>query len=260
VNLILLDPGEVAPDGTARLGGRRAAHVLGVLGASPGDRLHVGLVGGRMGSGEVLSLTGGEVVLRVTLDRDPPPRSPVDLLLALPRPKILRKVLQAAAAMGIGRLELVGSYRVEKSYFSSPVVSPAGLEADLRLGLEQARDTILPSVRLHRWFKPFVEDELDPSYPQGIRLLAHPAAEALLGGTAPGGRSLLAIGPEGGWTPHEERELSRRGFRPFSLGPRALRVDAAVPFAVGQVELWLRAAGAGSGFSGSARPAATSAL
>lgn len=240
MNLILVDSGDVAPDGTARLGGRRAAHILDVLRASPGDRLHLGLLGGRLGWGEVVSTAGREVVLRLSLVRDPPPRSPVDLLLALPRPKILRKVLQAAAAMGIGRLELVGSYRVEKSYFSSPVVSPAGLEAELRLGLEQARDTILPEVRLHRWFKPFVDDELDSSSPEAVRLLAHPGAAGLLGGDAPGGRALLAIGPEGGWTPHEERELSRRDFAPFTLGPRALRVDAAVPFAVGQVELWLR--------------------
>jgi 16S rRNA (uracil1498-N3)-methyltransferase len=249
VNLILVDPGDIAPDGTTRLGGRRAAHILDVLHASPGVRLHLGLVGGRIGWGEVLSTGGREVVLRVSLDRDPPPRSPVDLLLALPRPKILRKVLQAAAAMGIGRLDLVGSYRVEKSYFSSPVVSPAGVEAELRLGLEQGRDTVLPEVRLHRWFKPFVEDELDHASPGSVRLLAHPGAASLLGGSTPGERALVAIGPEGGWTGHEERELTRRGFAPFSLGPRALRVDAAVPFAVGQVELWLRRVGSRAGVS-----------
>jgi 16S rRNA (uracil1498-N3)-methyltransferase len=257
VNLILVDRDDIARDGTARLGGRRAAHILDVLRASPGDRLQVGLLGGRLGYGEVLSTAAREVTLRISFDRDPPRRSPVDLLLALPRPKILRKVLQAAAAMGIGRLDLVGSYRVEKSYFSSPVVSRAGLEAELRLGLEQARDTILPEVRLHRWFKPFVEDELDLSSPGSARLLAHPGAASLLGGDAPGGRALVAIGPEGGWTPHEERELARRGFAPFSLGPRPLRVDAAVPFAVGQVELWLRRGRSGAGVPGAEPPEST---
>jgi 16S rRNA (uracil1498-N3)-methyltransferase len=242
LNLLLLDAAELSADGTARLAGRRAAHAAGVLGAAPGARLRVGVVGGRLGTGEVLASAPDALVLRVVLDEEPPPRAPVDLLLALPRPKILRKVLQAAASMGVGRVALVGTYRVEKSYFGSPLLQPAALAAELRLGLEQGRDTIAPAVELHRFFKPFVEDVLDRVFTGGARLLAHPGAAPPLGdvGGAPA-RALLAIGPEGGFTPYEAAELARRGFATFSLGPRVLRVDTAVPYAVGQVELWLRA-------------------
>ncbi len=240
MNLILLEPDEVAPDGTVRLGDRRADHVLDVLRPSPGDALQVGVVGGRLGWGEVVSLVGREAVLRVRLDRDPPPRSPVDLLLALPRPKVLRRILQAVAAMGVGRLVLLGSYRVEKSYFSSPLLAAPALAAELRLGLEQARDTAAPGVLVRRWFKPFVEDELDSLFPGRVRLLAQPTAATALEGPPPAAQALLAIGPEGGWTSFEQQELARRGFSAFSLGPRALRVEAAVPFAIGQIELWLR--------------------
>jgi len=241
VNLILLEQGDLRADGTARLDGRRAVHVREVLRPAPGDTLRVGVAGGSLGTGEVLSLAGGEVVLRVVLDRAPPPRSRVDLLLALPRPKILRKVLHAAASMGIGRVVLLGSYRVEKSYFGSPLLAPAALEAELRLGLEQGRDTIAPEVLVRRFFKPFVEDELDALSAGAQRLLAHPEAAAPLEALSPAaGRALVAIGPEGGWTPYEAAELERRAFAPFSLGPRVLRVDAAVPYLAGQVELWLR--------------------
>jgi 16S rRNA (uracil1498-N3)-methyltransferase len=180
------------------------------------------------------------LALRVRLDQPPPPPSPVSLLLALPRPKILRKVLQAVAAMGVKRLVLLGSYRVEKSYWGSPVLAPEALRAELRLGLEQGKDTRLPEVSLERFFKPFVEDRLDGTFP-GARLLADPAAprhlEAL---PRPGGGACIAVGPEGGWTPYEAAQLAARGFTPFSLGPRPLRVDQAVPFIVGQAELWLR--------------------
>lgn len=241
MNLILLEPGELAPDGLARLSGRRAAHVLHVLRPSPGQDLRVGVLGGRLGAGRVVATGAGEVVLQVSLDLSPPERSPIDLLLALPRPKILRKVLQAAASLGIRRLVLLGTYRVEKSYFASPLLQPAALEAELRLGLEQARDTILPEVSIRRFFKPFVEDELDAFSGGSQRLLAHPAAAAPLEATGrTGARALLALGPEGGLTPYEAAELGRRGFAPFSLGARVLRVDAAMPYAVGQVELWLR--------------------
>jgi RsmE family RNA methyltransferase len=242
LNLLLLDPGDL--DGErARVGGRRARHVVEVLRAAAGDRIAVGLVGGATGEAEVLSASVEEVLLAVQLGASPPPRSPVSLVLALPRPKILRKVLQASAAMGIARIALVGTYRVEKSYFGSPLLAPAALEVELRLGLEQGRDTVLPVVTLHRFFKPFVEDDLDLAFPAegAARLLAHPHAPGpidALPGRSPA--AVVAIGPEGGFTPYEAETLASRGFAPFSLGPRPLRVDVAVPFTVAQVELWLR--------------------
>jgi RsmE family RNA methyltransferase len=249
VNLLLLEASELRPDGTARLTGRRAAHVAAVLRAGAGDRIQAGVVDGRMGEAELLAVSEGEVVLRPLLDRDPPPPSPVSLLLALPRPKILRKVLQAAASMGVKRIVLAGSYRVEKSYFASPVLAPEAIRAELLLGLEQGRDTAVPGVLVRRLFKPFVEDELEARFPERTRLLAHPAGAPPLASLAPAAdaRAALAVGPEGGWTPYEAEELRRRGFAPFSLGPRVLRVDAAVPYAVGQVELWLTAPATGEG-------------
>lgn len=241
MNLLLLEAAELAADGTARLADRRARHVLEVLRAAPGDRIQVGVLGGRMGEAQILAASAAEVVLAPDLDRDPPPPAPVALLLALPRPKILRKVLAATASMGVKRLVLLGSWRVEKSYWSSPLLAPEAMREHLLLGLEQGRDTILPEVTVRRLFKPFVEDELAAMFPEPARLLAHPVGAAPLETLAPRGpRAALAIGPEGGWTAYEAGALVDRGFAPFSLGPRVLRVDTAVPYAVGQVELWLR--------------------
>jgi 16S rRNA (uracil1498-N3)-methyltransferase len=241
VNLLLLEPGELSPGGEARLAGRRARHVREVLRCRPGDLVAAGVLDGLVGRAEVLASDEDELVLRAELTGAPPPPSPVSLLLALPRPKILRKVLQAAAAMGVKRLVLLGSYRVEKSYWSSPALEPAAIRAELKLGLEQGKDTRLPEVAQERFFKPFVEDRLDATFP-GTRLLADPRAPGPLEALPrPAGGACVAIGPEGGWTPYEAAELERRGFAPFSLGPRPLRVDQAVPFIVGQAELWLRA-------------------
>jgi 16S rRNA (uracil1498-N3)-methyltransferase len=243
MSLLLLDPGELRDAGTARLTGRRADHVREVLRAAPGERVRVGCIDGKMGAAEVLSTDEAGVVLRATLDADPPPPSPVALLLALPRPKILRRVLQGAAAMGVKQLVLLGSYRVEKSYFGSPLLAADALRAELLLGLEQGRDTRVPVVAVRRFFKPFVEDELDLAFGDAARLLAHPAAAAPLEAAPPAAaRAVIAIGPEGGWTAYEASALEARGFRPYALGPRPLRVDQAVPYIVGQAELWLRAA------------------
>jgi len=242
VNLLLLDSAELQPDGTVRLCDRRSAHLLQVLRAAPGTRLPTGVLGGRTGEAEVLAVVGPEVTLAVRLLSDPPAPSPVSLVLGMPRPKALRRVLQGVAAAGVKQLLLLGSWRVERAYFGSPLLEPAALAAELRLGLEQGRDTVLPEVRVRRLFKPFVEDELDALFPVGARLLAHEQAtvpiEALPGPDAR--RAVLAVGPEGGFTPYETGLLEARGFRSFSLGPRALRVEAAVPYALGQLELWLR--------------------
>jgi RsmE family RNA methyltransferase len=231
MNLLLLRPEELAPDGTARLTGRRLLHAREVLRAAAGDTLRVGMLGGQRGTGEVLALSDSELVLRANLSDPPPARPGVDLLLALPRPKALRKVLPAAAALGVDRLVLVNAARVEKSYFESKVL--AAVEELSMLGLEQARDTILPEVLVRERFRPFVEDELDAMFPDRVRLVAHPAAES----AAPRTNSLvlIAIGPEGGWVPFEIDLLQTRGFTPFTLGPRTLRVEVALPYALGAI-------------------------
>jgi 16S rRNA (uracil1498-N3)-methyltransferase len=242
VNLLLFERDELRPDGTLRLDGRRARHVAEVLRAAPGDRISVGEIGGRVGDAEVLASSPEELRLAPSLGAGPPAPSPVDLLVALPRPKILRRVLQAAAAMGVKRIELVGSWRVEKSYWGSPLLEPAPIREQLLLGLEQGRDTVLPEVGLHRLFKPFVEDRLDERFPGASRLLARsPADPPVEAAGAMTPRAVVAIGPEGGWTSYEAALLVTNGFAPFSLGPRTLRVDQAVPYAVAQVELALRA-------------------
>lgn len=235
MNLILFQPGELQ-GGALTLEGRRFEHLTKVLRAEVGASLSVGEVDGRMGTGIVRALEPARATLDVALDADPPPPLGVELLLALPRPKILRKVLQAAASMGSKRIALVGSYRVEKSYFASPMIEPQAMREELLLGLEQGRDTRVPEVSVHRFFKPFIEDELERIFPATARFLPHPKASAPLPALEKK-PAVLAIGPEGGWTEYEARRLEEAGFVPFTAGPRILRVDVAVPFLVGQLGL-----------------------
>jgi RsmE family RNA methyltransferase len=118
---------------------------------------------------------------------------------------------------------------VEKSYFDSHVLAQA--PELFAQGLEQARDTVPPELLVRERFRPFVEDELDALFPSGARLVAHPAANSAP--PAREGRLLLAVGPEGGWVPFELQLLQQHGFAPFTLGPRPLRVEVALPYALG---------------------------
>lgn len=226
MNLILLfDDDFVAPD-VAQLRGRRLQHVTEVHRAAVGESLVVGVAGGRIGTGVVTRLD--EVLeLQVTLDREPPPPLPLTLVLALPRPKVLNRVIASATSLGVKRICLVNAWRVEKSYWKSPKLSEENLFLQRVLGLEQATDTVLPSISLHRLFRPFVEDELPAIARDSLSLVAHPVAarECPRSVAQP---VTLAIGPEGGFIGPEIESLQRIGFEAVSLGARILRVETAV--------------------------------
>jgi 16S rRNA (uracil1498-N3)-methyltransferase len=232
MNLLLLLPDELSADGTARLGGDRLRHLREVLGVAPGRTVRAGALGGNVGTAEVLALDSEEAVLRCVFDRQPPPRPGVDLVLAVPRPKALRRVLAAAASLGVDRLVLLAAARVEKSYLASPVLRPERLRKHLLDGLEQAQDTVLPEVHLEVRFRPFVEDRMETLLGPAERWLLHPGDDGPRH-PSPAGRLALAIGPEGGWVPFERTLLEARGFRLLGFGPRTLRTETIVPFALG---------------------------
>lgn len=226
--MILLYPDDFVGDREVLLLGRRARHVREVHRAEPGRALRVGRVGGKMGSGVVLDRAGEGVAMEVTLTEEPPPPLPVTLLLAMPRPKCFRRVIQGAVTMGVKRIALFGAYRVEKSYWNTPWLAPDPLREQIDLGLEQARDTVPPVVSLHPLFKPFIEDHLAALCDGGQRWVAHPGSLQPVS-LALSGPAALAIGPEGGFTEYEFDLLKGCGFAPVSLGPRILRTEQVVP-------------------------------
>jgi RsmE family RNA methyltransferase len=227
MNLLLLTPEDCPEPGLARISDRRLQHIRQVHRAAEGDTLRIGLQNSLMGSATIVALTPAAAELRFVLDQPPPDKLPLTLLLSLPRPKMLKRILQAVAALGVPKLVLMNSYRVEKSFWDSPWLQPEVMREQLVLGLEQARDTVLPEVIVEPLFKPFVEDRL-PALCRDTRcLVAHPAGAAPCP-VAPAQPLTLAIGPEGGFIPYEVEKLEEAGFEAVHLGPRILRVETAV--------------------------------
>ena len=188
MNLVILEPDDfIAPD-RVKLTGRRLEHIRSVHRASSGDELRVGVVDGKIGRGRVETIGADFVELRVFLEHDPPPPIPLHLILALPRPKVLNRTIAAAVSMGIRHIELINSWRVEKSYWDSPRISAGNLHAQSILGLEQSADTVLPTIRLHRLFTPFVRDELPVLIQDRRALVAHPEADEKAPRQVAGGR------------------------------------------------------------------------
>jgi len=227
MNLILFESQDFVAEQQAVIQGRRLQHLLQTHNAEPGQQFRAGVLNGMMGQAELLSISSEQALFHLSLDSIPPEKLPITLILALPRPKMLRRILQTVASMGVAKLILVNSFRVEKSFWQTPFLQPEAVHEQLILGLEQAKDTVLPEVMLEKRFKPFVEDRLAALSQNSVNLVAHP------GNYAACPRALtepvtLAIGPEGGWIEYEVDKLQQAGFTPVQLGERILRVEVAV--------------------------------
>ena len=231
MNRILFEPGEIA-DGVATFGGARAEHVLDVLHGEVGQVLKTGEIGGMNGTSEIVEIVrdaaGGPIVrARVSHSEEPLP-SWIDLILAPPRPRAMKRLLPQLATLGVGRIVLVGAQKVEKDFWGATLLKEENYRPLLVDGLMQAGTGVLPTIETRRSFRRFVRDELDAMFPGSERIVAHPAADGEPAARRGAGRPLLAVGPEGGWTDAEVALLEDCGFRRVSLGPRILRTDTAV--------------------------------
>ncbi|MDR3089198.1 MAG: 16S rRNA (uracil(1498)-N(3))-methyltransferase [Desulfobulbaceae bacterium] len=232
MNIILAEAREIAGD-MLDLADDRANHIVKVLRAKPGDRLRCGLIDGAMGFGEIISLrekSPRRALLRLTLNTPMPPRPPIDVVAALARPIMMRRLCSQLTALGMGELRILNTARVEKSFWESSFITEKHYLAHLRRGLEQAVDTRMPTVHSHRSFDCFIKEILPrlASCYQAM-ILAHPggASASLANLVRPDGRYLLFVGPEGGWLDEEIISLTDGACHIASMGERILRVDTA---------------------------------
>lgn len=242
MNVLLVDPAELAGD-LVVVTDRRAQHLRTVLGAGVGATVRAGVIGGGIGTAEVVADDGAAITLRLSATGPARAPLPVELVLAMPRPKVLTRTLEAAAAFAVERIALTNAWRVDKSYLDSPRLAPDAIGEALRLGAEQGVTTHLPAVTVHRRLMEL----LDARWPAGHReprclLVAHPGGVPLENAVRGDRPTTLAIGPEGGWIARELETFVARGFRVVSLGDAILRVETAVAAALGQLVLLRRLA------------------
>jgi len=248
MNLLLFESAEILADNTIVLNDRRSEHIIRVLGCGIGDSIRAGMINGPAGTGEIISIGRGrknpEVVLRFTPESGLPSQPAVDLIMGLVRPIMLKKILVQAASIGVGKIFLINANRVEKSFFGARLLKDENYRPYLLEGLEQAKDTFLPQLTIHQRFRPFVEDYIPTiANTYNKMLVAHPdAIEGLkqAAGIGINGRTLLAVGPEGGWVDFEIEKFIEQSFVPVSMGSRILRTDTAVVSLLAQL-MMLRA-------------------
>ena len=237
MNRILLEKDEIV-DGVATFGGERAEHVLNVLHGEVGQILKTGEIDGKIGTSEIIGIDN-QITVKVNHTEESL-RPWIDLVLAPPRPRVMKRLLPQLATMGVGRIVLVGAKKVEKDFWGATLLKEENYRPLLIDGLQQGGVSILPRIECWKSFNRFLREGL-ASFPTTDRIVAHPYVtgnaslagrsaynECLAGRSAYNeGRPLLAIGPEGGWTDEEVDALVANGFRGYSLGSRILRTDTA---------------------------------
>jgi RsmE family RNA methyltransferase len=233
MNIILVDKNEIGEGQLVRLVDRRFEHIKNVLKPVVGDLLRVGVIGEKRYQAELVDISDSECSLRLAAELPSFAEPNLDLILALPRPKCMKRLWAQLSAVGFKRIFIVNAEKVEKVYWGSTNLSKEIYMPLLLEGLEQSGDTILPEVHFVKRLRPFLEDEVPQLFVNQQRVIAHPYNSGIssistqeLEQTKQ--RMVVAVGPEGGWNDFELSLFSNAGFKCFSLGERILRTDTAV--------------------------------
>lgn len=232
MNILLFAAGEVASDGSVELRGQRANTLIAAHELQAGLCIKGGAPEVGRGVAHIVQAEPGLLRARL-LDCAPAlAREPVVLVVAVPRPQAVKRILFHAAMFGIEAVHFIRSERVDKNYLKSQILEVTQLQAELVSGAAQAGDSELPEVQVHEKFLGFMRDYL-PQFlrqKQSMALLAdtHPDTRAAVRSVAGGAaHHILAIGPELGWNDFERNCWLEAGAKAVTLGPRILRVDAA---------------------------------
>jgi len=229
MNLLLFSPDEIK-DCVAEISGRRADHIIKILKSEKDDTLKAGVINGPLGTATVLSVKKDTVTLSFAEESPPPEPPDVSVVIALPRPKVFRRIIFMMVSAGVKDIHIINSWRVEKSYWESPYIGAEHTDRYILDALAQSKDTVLPKISFHRFFMQFMQEGLGFIPERRRRYLAHPySAESNM----PKLPCCLAVGPEGGFVEKEIKTFEKYGFSSFSLGERILTTEHFVPFVLG---------------------------
>lgn len=233
MNIILLDPRQTETEIWSITSTRQIEHLTTHVDVKVGDTLKIGIREGKRYLTEAIEVSEKIIRLKPLHEELIPKKLPVTLIIAMPRPKVLRRLIMDSVTLGVEKIILLHSYRVDKSYWQTPFLQQ--LDHYICLGLEQAGDTIAPQIEIYKRFKPFVEDVLPlmiskerPAY------VAHPYAEANMPFAIDHACTVL-IGPEGGFIPYEVDLFIQNGCQAVSLGNRIIRTETAISYVLGRL-------------------------
>jgi 16S rRNA (uracil1498-N3)-methyltransferase len=214
--------------GVVTLSDDEAHHLGRVLRAREGVEVIAFDGRGREWQARVASVDKGAVSLELLDPREPAPEPPIAVTLAvgLLKGDQMNDVVRDATMLGAAAIVPIVSAHTAVSERTWRTLSPERWRRVAIASAKQCGRAVVPSVSA-----PVHVDEVLADATFGVRVIClEPAREwsrALPPAPPPGGRALLIVGPEGGWSAREVDEMRAAGVTPLSLGPRTLRAERA---------------------------------
>ena len=120
MNIVLLDHRQTQSDLWTISSKRQLEHLQQHVQIQVGDTLKVGVLEGQRYLTEIVEISEKAVRLKPLQEDAIPKKLPVTLIVALPRPKVLRRLIMDSVTLGVEKIILLHSYRVDKSYWQTP--------------------------------------------------------------------------------------------------------------------------------------------
>ena len=236
MNMILLEKEDFIADDRLEfsISGRRFEHWVKVLKCRESAKF--GIAGGKTGTGTLTAKEQNRAIFTFTPENLPPAPLPITVVMALPRPQTLKKSILSAVGFGVKHLVYMGTRKVEKSYWSSPLLNKENLDSEVTLALEQAVDTVRPVIEFQPDLRQFLAGRFQEIAAGRHLIIAHPPQE---GGPAEfpfyplEEEKVIILGPEGGFTPSEVGLFTAQGARTVQLGRRILKTEVALSALLG---------------------------
>ncbi|KQY49655.1 16S rRNA (uracil(1498)-N(3))-methyltransferase [Lysobacter sp. Root494] len=158
------------------------------------------------------------------VDNESPLR--ITLLQGVARGEKMDLILQKATELGVTSITPLWSQRSEVKLEGERMVKRlAHWRGVVASACEQCGRARVPEIA-----SPVVLAAALEAMPAGgLRLILDPEGELAMGAMSPaaGEHVTLAVGPEGGWSSVDRKQLRNAGFRGVRLGPRILRTETA---------------------------------
>ena len=247
MNVLLFYPSEtvIKPDTgsriySVRLTGHRHQYLINRHQiTSVGTTVKAGIIGGLLGSATLVSVTADASELEFQIDANMlvPPRSKTRMIIGVPRPQTVKKIIQVAASFGVSSIDFVLFEKSIKSYLSSAIWSHESLQVEVLESLEQVADTVAPTIAIHpRAHEFFNEIKNDPLVDQSEKIIFDSIGSVFNRDVNSTDTSYtVAFGPEAGFIDSERALFKEFGFKIHTLGPRMLRLEHAACAALSRI-------------------------
>ena len=224
MNIILFD--KLDEINTLSMNDERARHIKKILKLKIGDSFSAGIINSVKGNAIIKEINNEKIVFSFvpeTTEKDT--LHPLTLIMAFVRPICMKRILREAVSLGVEKIILSGADLTEKSYSKANFYVKEEYKKVLIDGAMQAAQTSISEVIIKNNIQDAIR-EIDNSYDK-LLLDNVLKGKSLSEYEVKNNKSVIAIGPERGFSQRERKLFVANGFTSYTIGKRVLRSETA---------------------------------